>query len=73
MWNGKERRRVCPRCSPGRTTGYRPRPAVFDAFPYFRKNRTANTRVEKIKQPRAKLRSVFLEMVIMYLTAPDYR
>jgi hypothetical protein len=31
-------------------------------------NRTAKTSVEKIKQPRAKLRSVFLEMVIVYLT-----
>jgi hypothetical protein len=37
---------------------------------YFRKKRTANTRVEKIKHPRAKLRSIFLEMVMVYLTSP---
>jgi hypothetical protein len=36
---------------------------------YFKKNKTAKTNVEKIKQPKAKLRSVFLEIVIMYLTS----
>jgi hypothetical protein len=32
-------------------------------------NRMAKTRVEKIKQPRAKLRSLFLEIVMVYLTS----
>jgi hypothetical protein len=36
---------------------------------YFSKKRTANTRVEKMKHPRAKLRSVFLEKVMTYLTS----
>jgi hypothetical protein len=31
---------------------------------YFRINKSVNTRVEKTKHPKAKLRSVFLEMVI---------
>jgi hypothetical protein len=44
------------------------RPRGVKHVTYFRMNRTAKTSVEKIKQPRAKLRSVFLEMVIVYLT-----
>jgi hypothetical protein len=37
-------------------------PAGFGG--YFRIYRMANTSVEKIKQPRAKFQSVFLEIVI---------